>query len=368
MDASPAPSADPAAAARPQPPERPAAPAGGGHAAAVHYVGEPVVFEGYADDFEHNIAAVQFSLDDGASWTAYPTQGARSDRGVRWTFSYTPQRAGRYLLKARAVDGRGAPSSLISSYAFEVLDVAANVYGGFGLRAVGGGSLRSAMVYRSGELSRITAEEATFLVNALGLRAVYDIRNQWEVAARPEPCLVGIKMVAVEPSTERRRTDAKRRLAPGVIGEYGAPGERMCANYRRYVREYPLVGMVLRSMAAEGRPALVHCKNGKDRTGVLCAALLRIAGASDEAVMADYLATNRVNAEQIARDMERMGAGMTADERAVLASFLEARPAYLQAFFDEIDAVYGSFARYVSNGLRLTPEQCDRLRCLVGQV
>lgn len=352
---------------------QPSSPGGAGMAPSavgqIHIVGQPVLFEGYVDDFEHSISAVQLSLDDGVSWTTYPTQGARSDRGVRWSFSYVPERAGSYLLKARAVDGAGVPSSLIESYAFEVLAAVGDVYGGFGLRPVGHGlGAGVPMVYRSRELSSITAEEATFLVNALGVRAVYDIRNQWEVARRPEPYLVGVKMVAVEPSTEKRDPAARRRLAPGVIGEYGAPGERMCANYRRYVREYPLIGMVLRSLAVEGRPALVHCKNGKDRTGVLCATLLRIAGAPDDEIMADYLATNDVNAAQNARDMEQMGAGMTADERAIFASFLEARPVYLRAFFDEIDAAYGSFDAYVARGLRLTPEQCARLRAMAGRL
>ena len=57
----------------------------------IHRVGEPIEFEGYADDFENAVAGVQFSLDDGVSWTTYPTEGVRSDRGVRWTFAYTPQ-------------------------------------------------------------------------------------------------------------------------------------------------------------------------------------------------------------------------------------------------------------------------------------
>ena len=337
-----------------------------GRSALVHCVGEDVLFEGYADDFEGAIRGVQFSLDGGLSWTTYETVGVRDDRGVRWSFVYRPQQAGRYLLRARAVAEGGVPSSVISSFAFEVLEPAASVYGGFGLRAVGGGSLRSALAFRSRELVNVTAEEATFLVNALGVRSVYDIRNQREVAARPEPCLVGVKMVAVEPSTEKRAKNAKGRLRAGVIGEYGAPGERMCDNYRRYVREYPLIGMVLRSMAAEGQPALVHCKNGKDRTGVLCAVLLRLAGATDEAIMADYLRTNEVNAAQNEHDLEEMGVGMTADERAILWSFLEARPEYLRAFFDEIDLRYGSFDRYVAQGLRLSAVERDRLRTMVG--
>lgn len=337
------------------------------HAGLIYRVGEPITFEGYADDFERAVAGVQFSLDDGLSWTTYPTEGAHDDRGVRWTFAYTPQMAGRYLLKARAVDAEGTPSSVVSGFAFEVLPGSSNVYGEIAVRPVGSFDLRSAQIFRSRALSDITAAEATFLVNGLGVRSVYDIRNQQEVARHPEPYLMGVKVVAVEPSTEKRASDSGRRLAAGVIGSYGAPEERMCANYRRYVREYPLIGMVLRSLATEGTPALVHCKNGKDRTGVLCAVLLRLAGFSDEAVMDDYLLTNAVNARRTAEDLERMSVGMTADERAILLSFLEARPSYLQAFFDEIDSVYGSFDHYVSEGLRLTMAQREHLRVMVGE-
>ena len=49
----------------------PASPASGtARESAVHYVDEPIVFEGYADDFERSVSAVQFSLDDGATGTA----------------------------------------------------------------------------------------------------------------------------------------------------------------------------------------------------------------------------------------------------------------------------------------------------------
>ena len=335
----------------------------------IHRVGEPIEFEGYADDFENSVAGVQFSLDDGVSWTTYPTEGVRSDRGVRWTFAYTPQVPGRYLLKARAVDGRGVPASVVSGFAFEALEPlgVGGAYGDVAVRPVGPADLREGKIFRSRALTDITATEATFLVNGLGVRSIYDIRNQQEVARRPEPYLTGIKMVAVEPATESRASNSGRRLAAGVIGEYGAPEERMCANYRRYVREYPMIGMVLRSMAAEGVPSLVHCKNGKDRTGVLCAVLLRLAGFSDEAIMEDYLLTNAVNAQRTEAEFAAMSAGMTPYEEQILRSFLEARPAYLHAFFDEVDRVYGSFAAYVSDGLRLTPVQCESLRALVGE-
>ena len=172
--------------------------------------------------------------------------------------------------------------------------------------------------------------------------------------------------MALEPSTEHRRKDSDKRLIAGVIERYGEPEERMGANYRRYVREYPLVGQALRSMAAEGRPALIHCVNGKDRTGVLCATLLRATGADEDAIMEDYLRVNADHADLIAEEAAHLDGGMTDHERAILLSFLEARPAYLRAYFDEIDRLYGSFAAYMREGLHLTGEAVESLRALVA--
>ena len=247
------------------------------------------------------------------------------------------------------------------------IDASVRAFGGFRLRAIDGGPLEGARLFRSASLARITEDEAAYLVGDLGVRSIYDLRNRWEVASSPEPRIVGAKTLAFEPSTDRGRSDASRRLVAGVIGEYGRPEERMIRNYRRYAREFPLMGTVLRTMAAERRVALVHCEHGKDRTGVLCAVLQRIAGASEDEVMAGYLAANEVNAEATAREMSQLERGMTDEERAVLRSFLEARPSYLRAFFDEIDGQAGGFAAYVRDALRLTPAQVASLCALLAR-
>lgn len=329
-----------------------------------YYARTPIEFAGYVDDFDRTICAMEFSLDDGASWTAYPTAAVDKSRGVNWRFVYTPTDPGRYLLRARPVTEDGEPSPLVAGFAFEALPQA-RTFGAARIRGVGG-SFGDARIFRSRELVDLTAEEAAFLAQSLGIATVYDLRTAAEVAAHPEPYIVGMKTVALTPATEARRKDADKRLVAGNIGKYGKPEERMAANYRRYVREYPLLGQALRSMAAEGRPALIHCVNGKDRTGVLCATLLRVAGAGEDAILEDYLRVNVDHADLIAEEAERLGAGMTAHERACLMSFLEARPAYLRAFFDEIDRTYGDFATYTREGLHLTPDAAARLTWLVG--
>lgn len=329
-----------------------------------YYAGAPIEFAGYVDDFDRTICAMEFSLDDGASWTAYPTAAVDKSRGVNWRFVYTPETPGRYLLKVRPVTEDGEPSTLVAGFAFEALP-AGGTYGASRIRAVGG-SFRDARIFRSRELSNLTGDEAAFLSGALGIATIYDLRTAAEVAAHPEPYIVGMRTVALEPSTEHRRKDSDKRLVAGVIERYGEPEERMCANYRRYVREYPLVGQALRSMAAERRPALIHCVNGKDRTGVLCATLLRATGADEDAIMEDYLRVNTDHADLIAEEAARLDGGMTDHERAILMSFLEARPAYLRAYFDEIDRLYGSFAAYLREGLHLTDEAIESLRALVA--
>lgn len=85
-----------------------------------HRVGDSLEFDGYVDDFERNVSAMQFSLDDGATWTTYQTTGARIDSGVKWHFVYRPEKPGRYLLKVRAVNGEGKASDIVAEYPFEV--------------------------------------------------------------------------------------------------------------------------------------------------------------------------------------------------------------------------------------------------------
>ncbi|MDO4549405.1 MAG: molybdopterin-dependent oxidoreductase, partial [Clostridia bacterium] len=70
---------------------------------------DPYTFEGYADAFDHRISAVEFSFDNGATWTTYETPDTTTDRWVYWYFEWTPPASGSYVISARAVDEFGKP-------------------------------------------------------------------------------------------------------------------------------------------------------------------------------------------------------------------------------------------------------------------
>lgn len=90
-------------------------------AAYVGHVGAPVLFEGWADDFDRRIVAVELSLDCGATWTTFETEGADEARLVQWRFEWLPQTPGSYQCKARAVNERGDVSPIPAVHSFEVL-------------------------------------------------------------------------------------------------------------------------------------------------------------------------------------------------------------------------------------------------------
>lgn len=78
--------------------------------------GTPATFTGWAYDFDKRIVAMEYSMDSGATWSAYPVEGADSTRWVQWSFAWTPPRAGDYSLQVRSVneDGKKSPTSAVS--------------------------------------------------------------------------------------------------------------------------------------------------------------------------------------------------------------------------------------------------------------
>ena len=83
-------------------------------------VGRPLVFEGYANDFDKAIRAVQFSLDDGKTWATHETVGTTSERNLYWRYEYVPERPGSYELLVRSVNQDGAASPYPARVAFYV--------------------------------------------------------------------------------------------------------------------------------------------------------------------------------------------------------------------------------------------------------
>lgn len=85
-------------------------------------VGEKIVFEGYADDYDVPVAAIEVSMDDGETWTVCEVKEATAEKWVYWYFGYTPEEAGTYKLTVRARTAEGVVSPLASTLVFTVAE------------------------------------------------------------------------------------------------------------------------------------------------------------------------------------------------------------------------------------------------------
>lgn len=86
----------------------------------VFKVGDMISFEGYADDCGTQIAAVEFSLDGGNTWTSFDTSSSNTESWVYWHFDYVTEKAGNFKLDVRAVTEDGVVSPLASSVVLNV--------------------------------------------------------------------------------------------------------------------------------------------------------------------------------------------------------------------------------------------------------
>lgn len=70
-------------------------------------VGEPYTFEGYAFGTQWGIDAIEFSMDNGETWTRFDTTDSTDGKWLYWNFTWTPEEEGAYVLSVRAFGGDG---------------------------------------------------------------------------------------------------------------------------------------------------------------------------------------------------------------------------------------------------------------------
>ena len=199
-------------------------------------------------------------------------------------------------------------------------------------------------VYRSRALTGISSQEIE-LLSELGIKTVYDLRKPTEQSMNPEPELIhqAFKVVSCTVDLQNDTHRTNQTMAQNVSESYGVPGERMRFLYG-VMAQYPdVIRHLVCEIVASDDPVLVHCANGKDRAGVVCACVQRCAGVSYDVIVEDYLKTNDYNHDMNTRDLSHYAGLMPAESVAVLAAMFEARKEYLDIFFNDIDAEFGSF-------------------------
>ena len=238
-----------------------------------------------------------------------------------------------------------------------------------GLPTVDGRRVRYGVLFRSGHLAHATEEDAEFLAS-LGLHTIFDFRNAADQKLEgPDVELPGVRNVNLPLTDPADGSGFWKMVRDGEIEQLrellgdGKAANRMIVSYRTIIKERTAEhARVLRSLADDSVPALMHCAAGKDRAGLSIAVTLLALGVEREAIVADYLESNAKHRRYKVRRSSRSAAAYSPEVMELLSPLFEARAEYLTAAFETIEGTWGDVDTYLEQGLGLTPELRELLR------
>ena len=267
-----------------------------------------------------------------------------------------------------------------------VLIASANLRDLGGLATIDGQRVRAGRLFRSGHLSELDRAEAAIL-GGLGLRTIIDLRRPSEVADFPTPDLDGVDHLWMSVSPEDSEFAVAANLLfgeqPGRVdtaedSEFAVAANLLFGNQPEQVDIATMLEGYFRNTVTnrldgyrpvfeaatdpDRQPLLFHCMGGKDRTGFVAGVLLRLLGVGQEEVMADYLLTNEILGDRMARraDQARQRIAQRSgvepdqvDERHLegIRAMLYTRPSFLQASFDAVTDKFGTWETFRRDGL-----------------
>lgn len=232
-----------------------------------------------------------------------------------------------------------------------------------GYRTLDGRSVRWGVLYRSGSLHKPNDADSKKLTG-LNLSTVISFRAEHEMEREPNKLPEGVRFVNVpmeDASTKvwhEARDEMVKNMKTLDPAEYMITtnielATKFTPGYKQFYREL---------LASNGSPVLFHCAAGKDRTGFAAATLLRILGVPQDIVMQDYLLTNKYLLD--AHRWNLFLAGIIKGRKFAegIRGFVRADESYLSAAFDALERAYGSFGKYVHDGLYMTDTDIERLK------
>ncbi|TDC00638.1 tyrosine-protein phosphatase [Nonomuraea longispora] len=206
-------------------------------------------------------------------------------------------------------------------------------------------------LYRADSLGWLAGDDLTTFRD-LGVRSVIDLRHAFEVEKNGRvPETDGLLYQNLPIEGRRWNTATTYHEEIGI--------ERYLADRYLEVTDDGVANLriALETIArADNAPVVIHCAAGKDRTGVLAALVLSLAGVSEDDIVADYaltgLATDRFRADRSRRnpgDSTWPGFGMAPAEA-------------MRLFLTDLTHRHGSVEAYTGQVLGIAQDTVDELR------
>ncbi|KAG5654585.1 hypothetical protein H0H81_011560 [Sphagnurus paluster] len=257
-------------------------------------------------------------------------------------------------------------ANILSHPPFVTIDGVINVrdLGSYPSETSPGSVTRPRFLFRSAELSSITVEGQEKL-RALGITKVFDLRSDTEIHKynTPQPEIDGIEIVRApvfqtedySPEMMAKRyqlyasgkTEAFMELYSQIL-DHGGPS---FGAILRHIRDRPSEGCIF------------HCTAGKDRTGIIAAIILKLAGVDNSAIAEDYALTRVGREPARAMIMARLSKEpLFASNNEAALNMFTCRHETMIAFLSLLEEKYGGAEGYVKSYLGLSGDDIQAIR------
>jgi protein-tyrosine phosphatase len=231
--------------------------------------------------------------------------------------------------------------------------------GGLPLRS--GGVTRTGVLVRSDNLASLTLAGRRAMID-YGVTTVIDLRAASELRGSPGPPFSAFQtttpVLTPEPVIEAASPAyVNLPLVDDEIAFVLNEAPTMPDRYKVMIdRRQAALGKIFNAIAQADGPVLFHCFAGKDRTGLVAAMMLSLAGVEPDAIGADYAETDSQLATRYAEWLAR-----AAPERVEeMRDELRCPPDWMLSTLQHVEEKWGGVESYLE-AAGVPPANIDRL-------
>lgn len=202
------------------------------------------------------------------------------------------------------------------------------------------GEITSGLFLRGDSFEKLSEGDRDALM-AIGVKTVVDLRNQDEITRTPSvfdehPEVLYVNIPILPPGTQEKMIQQS-----GMTFLMSDLYIVILDNSQSALKE------VFTTLASSDGRVLFHCSAGKDRTGIISAILLRLAGIDNETVVADYCLTEvflKEKLDSIKKAAKQKDYGIPGN---LIDEMMSAKGATMEKLLKHLEDTYGGAETYL---------------------
>ncbi|WP_203555837.1 tyrosine-protein phosphatase [Bacillus sp. B15-48] len=230
-----------------------------------------------------------------------------------------------------------------------------------GLETSEGGRIKQKILFRSGELSRLTREDKSFL-DSLAIKSIFDYRRQAEAKLKPDPVIGQAVYERYSASVAENITNYNPEKTKDYYLQF--TNERFLNSYGAMAIKNPAYKRLMEKLKIPEvhLPLIHHCSLGRDRTGVGAMIIQMTLGVPFDKILDDYLLSNQLLEPFYHKIFMKVAPHVSEDELNQFKHGFLLKPDYVTAAMNSILHHYGDIENYLLQEYGITTEIRKRIK------